>query len=85
MLITHERNCVINPYYNQRDTTHEIARIEKISIRDIYAIIKGGERVETTEVQYQEISFKDYKLLFKEKRSVELVDLPYQYIASFLH
>jgi len=85
MLITHERNRVINLYYNQRNTTHEIARIEKISIRDIYAIIKERERVETTEVQYQEVSFKDYKLLFKEKRSVELVDLPYQYITSFLH
>jgi hypothetical protein len=29
MFIIHGRNRVINLYYNQRNTTHEIAKIEK--------------------------------------------------------
>ena len=89
MLIIHKRNRVINLYYNQRNTTHEIAKIEEISICNISVIIKKRES-KRQKYKYQELSFKDYKLLSKEKSSVELVDLLLvdlctNTIASYLH
>ena len=78
MLIIHERNRVINLYYNQRNTTHEIAKIEKYQSRYI-CYHKEERESKQQKYKYQELSFKDYKLLSKEKSSVELVDLLYQY------
>lgn len=74
MLIIHERNRVINLYYNQRNMAHEIAKIENINSQ--YSCYHKEERESKRQkYKYQELSFKDYKLLSKEKSSVELVDL----------
>jgi transposase len=44
LTISEERKKrVIDLYYNQGRTTREIAKIERISIRDIYAILKEEE------------------------------------------
>jgi DNA-directed RNA polymerase specialized sigma subunit len=44
MTISEERKkYVIDLYYNQGKTTHEIAKLERISIRDISAILKEEE------------------------------------------
>ena len=44
MTISEERKKrVIDLYYNQGKTTREIAKIERISIRDISAILKEEE------------------------------------------
>jgi hypothetical protein len=44
MRITEERKeRIIDLYYNQRKTTREIAKIERVSIRDISAIRKEEE------------------------------------------
>ena len=61
----------------------EIRHMKKISIRDISVIIKRRD-LKRQKYKYQELSFKDYKLLSKEKRSIELVDLLYQYYCFML-
>ena len=44
LTISEERKKqVIDLYYNQGKTTHEIAKLERMSIRDISAIIKEEE------------------------------------------
>ena len=44
MRITEERKeRIIDLYYNQRKTTREIAKIERVSIRDISATLKEEE------------------------------------------
>jgi transposase len=66
---------VIDLYYNQGKTTREIAKIERISIRDISAIIKEEEtRRQKHKHQQQEgeVSSKAYKLFSEGKRPVEV-------------
>jgi transposase len=44
LAITEEKKqCVTDLYYNQGKTTREIAEIERMSIRNIYAILKEEE------------------------------------------
>lgn len=83
MLIIHERDRVVNVYYNQRNTAHEIAKVEKYqsAIRCYHKEERGSKR---QKYKYQELSFKDNKFLSKEKSSVELVDLLYQYYCFIL-
>jgi predicted DNA-binding protein YlxM (UPF0122 family) len=74
--ITDERKKrVIDLYFNQHKSYAEIAQIEKISPRDIHAIIKEEEaRRQKYEHQQkqEEISSKAYKLFSKGKRPVEV-------------
>ena len=68
MTISEERrNRVIDLYYNQGKTTREIAKVERMSIRDISIILKEEESKQQKDKQY-EISSKAYKL-FSEKNS----------------
>lgn len=83
MLIIHERNRVINLYYNQRNTTHEIAKIEKYQSA-IYICYHKEERIKTTEVQISRAIFQRLQTPFQEKSSIELVDLLYQYYCFIL-
>ena len=72
MTISEERKKrVIDLYYNQGKTTREIARIERMSIRDISAILKEEEARRQKNKQ-QEISSKAYKLFSEGKRPVEV-------------
>jgi hypothetical protein len=82
MLIIHERNRVINLYYNQRNTTHEIAKIEKYQSA-IFLLYKE-ERIKTTEVQISRAIFQRLQTPVQEKSSIELVDLLYQYYCFIL-
>jgi hypothetical protein len=43
LTISEEKKTVIDLYYNQRKTTREIAKIERMSIRDISIILKEEE------------------------------------------
>jgi DNA-directed RNA polymerase specialized sigma subunit len=43
MISEERKKWVINLYYNQGKTRREIAKIERMSIRDISAIIKEEE------------------------------------------
>jgi hypothetical protein len=61
------RKQVTDLYYNQGKTTREIAKIERMSIRDISNILKEEESKQQKDKQY-EISSKAYKL-FSEKKS----------------
>jgi DNA-binding CsgD family transcriptional regulator len=66
---------VLELYYNQGKTTREIAQIERMSIRDISAILKEEEarRQKYEHQQHQEeISSKAYKLFSEGKTSVEV-------------
>ncbi len=69
MTISEERKRrVIDLYYNQGKTTREIAKIERMSIRDISTIIKEEEaRRRKYEHQQQQVetSGKAYELFFK--------------------
>ena len=59
---------IIDLYYNQGKTTREIAKIERMSIRDISAILKEEEsrRQKYGHQQQQvETSDKAYELFFK--------------------
>jgi DNA-binding transcriptional regulator LsrR (DeoR family) len=65
-----ERKKQINElYYNQGKTTREIAKVERMSIRDISAILKE-EEARRQKYKQQEISSKAYNLFSKGKRSV---------------
>lgn len=70
--ITEERRKrIIDLYFNQHKSYAEIAEIERISPRDIHAIIKKEEARRQKykhEKQQQEISSKAYKLFSKGKR-----------------
>ena len=76
MQITEDRKRrVIDLYFNQHKYYAEIAQIEKMSPRDIHAIIKeeevGRQRYEHQQ-QRQELSSKAYKL-FSEKKTTVVV------------
>src|ERR687890_357831 len=66
MQLTNERKKrVIDLYFNQHKTYAEIAEIERISARDIHAII-----------QEEEISSKAYELFSEGKTSVQVAIIP---------
>ena len=76
MQITKERkNRVIDLYFNQHKSYAEIAQIEKMSPRDIHAIIKQEQtRRQKNEhkQEEQELSSKAYKLFSEGKTSVQV-------------
>jgi DNA-directed RNA polymerase specialized sigma subunit len=65
------RKRVIDLYFNQHKTYAEIAHVERISPRDIHAIIKEEEARRQKHKQ-QEISSKAYKLFSEGKTPVEV-------------
>jgi hypothetical protein len=76
LTISEERKRrVIDLYYNQGKTTREIAKIERISIRDISAILKEEEtrrQKYKDQQQQEEKSSKAYKLFSEGKITVEV-------------
>jgi transposase len=76
LTISEERKKrVIDLYYNQGKTTREIAKIERMSIRDISAILKEEEarrQKYKDQQQKEELSSKAYKLFCEGKRPVEV-------------
>lgn len=76
MQITEDRKKrVIVLYFDQHKTYSEIAEIERMSIRDINAIIKEEEsrRQNYNHQQQQgELSSKAYKLFSEKKSAVEV-------------
>ena len=76
MQITEERKRrVIDLYFNQHKSYAEIAQIEKMSPRDIHAIIKeekARRQKYKHEKQQQEISSKAYKLFSEGKPPVKV-------------
>jgi 5'-3' exonuclease len=66
---------VIDLYYNQGKTTHEIAKTERMSIRDISAILKEEEAKQQKhkdQQQQKDLSSKAYKLFSEKKSPIEL-------------
>ena len=75
MTISEERkNRVIDLYYNQRKTTREIAKIERVSIRDISAIRKE-EEARQQKYKDQELSSKAYQLFSEGKTTVQVATM----------
>ena len=76
MQVTEDRRKrVIDLYFNQHKTYAEIAEIERISPRDIHAIIKKEEarrQKYERQQQQQETSSKAYKLSSDGKKPVEI-------------
>jgi predicted DNA-binding protein YlxM (UPF0122 family) len=76
LTISEERKKrVIDLYYNQGKTTREIAKIERMSIRDISAIIKKEEaRLQKYkhQQQRQELSSKAYELFSQGKKPLQV-------------
>ena len=76
MRITQERKeRIIDLYYNQGKTTREIAKIERMSIRDISAIIKEEEarrQKYKDQQQQEEVSSQAYEFFSKGKTPVEV-------------
>ena len=76
MQITEDRRKrVIDLYFNQHKTYAEIAQIEKMSPRDIHAIVKEEEarrQKYKDQQQQEELSAKAYKLFSESKRPVEV-------------
>jgi hypothetical protein len=76
MSISEERKKrVIDLYYNQGKTTREIAKIERMSIRDISPILREEEskrQRHKDQQQQEEISSKAYELFSEGKRPVEV-------------
>ena len=76
MQLTDERKKrVIDLYFNQHKSYAEIAQIERISPRDIHAIIKEEEvrrQKNTHQEEQQKISSNAYDLFSKRKRPVEV-------------
>jgi DNA-binding CsgD family transcriptional regulator len=68
------RKRVIDLYFNQHKTYAEIAQIEKMSPRDIHAIIKE-EEVRRQKYKQQEISSKAYKLFSEGKTPLQVAIL----------
>jgi hypothetical protein len=62
---------VIYLYINQHKTYAEIAEIEKMSLRDIHAIIKEEEARRQKHKQ-QEISAQAYQLFSEDKTPIEV-------------
>jgi transposase len=72
LTISEERKeRIIDLYYNQGKTTREIAKIERMSIRDISAIRKE-EEARRQKNKDQEQSSKAYKLFSEGKQPVEV-------------
>jgi len=76
MTISEERKKrVIDLYYNQGKTTREIAKIERMSIRDISPTLKEEDlkrqRLKDQE-QQEELSSKAYKLFSEKKSPIEV-------------
>ena len=72
MIISEERKKrVIDLYYNQGKTTREIAKIERMSIRDISIILKEEESRRQKNKQ-QEISAQAYQLFSEGKMPIEV-------------
>jgi DNA-binding transcriptional regulator LsrR (DeoR family) len=65
------RKQVTDLYYNQAKTTREIAKLERMSIRDISNILKEEESKQQKDKQF-EISSKAYKLFSEKKRRVDV-------------
>jgi DNA-binding CsgD family transcriptional regulator len=70
-IIEERKKRVIDLYFNQHKIYAEIAKIEKISPRDIHAIIKK-EKARRQKHKQQEISSKAYKLFSENKSPVEV-------------
>jgi transposase len=71
---------VIDLYYNQGKTMREIAKIERMSIRDISAIIKEEEARRQKykhQQEHKEISSKAYNLYSEGKTRVEVAIILY--------
>jgi hypothetical protein len=69
------KKWVIDLYFNQHKTYAEIAEIERISLRDIHAIIKeeiARRQKNKHQQQRQEQSAKTYKLFSEGKTPVEV-------------
>ncbi len=79
LTISEERKRrIIDLYYNQGKTTREIAKIERMSIRDISAIIKEEEARRQKyryQQQQEELSSKAYKLFSEGKPTVEVATI----------
>ena len=73
MRISEERKARVKDlYFNEKMTTREIAKIERISLRDISDVLheeKMKQQIENDKAQQkqQEISAKAYELFSKEK------------------
>jgi hypothetical protein len=76
MTISEERKKrIIDLYYNQGKTTREIAKIERVSIRDISPTLKEEESKRQRykdQRQQEEVSSKAYKLFSKGKHPVDV-------------
>ena len=76
MQLTAEREkCIIDLYFNQHKTYTEIAQIERISPRDIHAIIKEEQsrrQKHKDQQQQEEISSKALQLFSEGKRPVQV-------------
>jgi predicted DNA-binding protein YlxM (UPF0122 family) len=74
--ITEERRKrVIDLYFNQHKSYAEIAQIERISPRDIHAIIKEEQarrQKDKDQQRQEEKSSKAYKLFSADKRPVQV-------------
>jgi predicted DNA-binding protein YlxM (UPF0122 family) len=71
MQITEQRRKrVIDLYFNQHKSYAEIAQIEKMSPRDIHAIIKK-EEARRQKLNQQELSSKAYQLFSESKTPIE--------------
>src|ERR671923_2041443 len=72
MTISDERKKrVIDLYYNQGNTTREIAKMERMSIRDISAI-RRDEEAKRQKLKQQEISAQAYQLFSEGKTPIEV-------------
>ena len=76
MQISEERKKrIIDLYFNQHKTWAEIAQIERISLRDIHAIIKEEKAKRQKykgQQQQKELSSKVYELFSEKKTTVEV-------------
>ena len=79
MQITEDRRKrVIDLYFNQHKTYAEIAQIEKMSPRDIHAIVKEEEarrQKYKDQQQQEELSAKAYELFSKGKTTLKVCTL----------
>jgi hypothetical protein len=69
------RKHVLDLYFNQQKTYAEIAQIERISPRDIHAIIKeekARRQKHGHQQQRQELSAEAYKLFSEGKKCVQV-------------
>jgi hypothetical protein len=76
LTISEERKKrVIDLYYNQEKTTREIAKIERMSIRDISPILKEEDLKRQRykdQQQQEEVSSKAYELFSEGKKPIEV-------------